>query len=67
MKKCIRCSTEMIEGLNLMTSNGFATDVREPGAFKGSLGRVECSVCPECGYVELSMKSTERLKEIKSK
>ncbi len=65
MKKCLRCHTEMVENLIAMASNGgFGLDVREKGMFKGSLGKIKCAVCPECGYIETYIDTPEKVKEL---
>lgn len=65
MRKCLRCETEMVENLLPIVSNGgFGLDIREKGLFKGSLGKIKCAVCPECGYVETYIDTTEKIKEL---
>ena len=65
MRKCLRCSTEMVEDLLVMVTNGaYGVDVRERGIFKGALGRLKCAVCPECGYAETYIDNTEGVKKI---
>ncbi len=68
MRKCLRCEAAMVEDLNVMVSNGgYGVDVREKGMFKGSLGRVKCAVCPQCGYVETYIDKTDRIRELTEK
>lgn len=68
MRKCLRCETEMVENLAVMvTSGGYGIDVREKGAFKGSLGKIRCAVCPECGYTETYVDNTEKIRKLISK
>lgn len=65
MRKCIRCEKEMIEELSVMVSSGgYGLDVREKGIFKGSFGKIKCAVCPQCGYTELYVEDTEKLKKL---
>ena len=65
MRKCLRCNTEMVEDLVVMVSNGgFGVDAREKGLFKGSLGRIKCAVCPECGYLETYVEDTAKVKKL---
>ena len=55
----------MIEDLVVMVSSGgYGVDVREKGMFKGSLGKLKCAVCAECGYTETYIDSTEKIKKI---
>ena len=65
MRKCLRCGTAMVEDLTVMVSGGgYGIDVREKGLFKGSLGKIKCAVCPECGYVETYIDNTEGIKKV---
>ena len=65
MRKCLRCENIMIEDLTVMVSNGgYGIDVRQKGIFKGSLGKIKCAVCPECGYVETYIDNTENVKKL---
>ena len=65
MRKCLRCETTMVEDLNVMVTNGgYGIDVRQKGMFKGSLGKIKCAVCPECGYTETYVDNTEDIKKI---
>ena len=55
----------MVENLTMMASNGgFGIEVREKGLLKGSLGKVLCAVCPECGYTETYIENTEKIKAL---
>lgn len=68
MRKCLRCEAEMIENLSMMAyDSGFGLDVREKGLFKGSLGKIRCAVCPECGYTETYIEDTQKLKDLTKK
>lgn len=65
MRKCLRCETTMVEDLNVMVTNGgYGIDARQKGMFKGSLGKIKCAVCPECGYTETYIDNTEDIKKI---
>ena len=65
MKKCLRCESEMIENLTvLVTNGGYGIDVREKGMFKNSLGKIKCAVCPECGYTEIYVENTDKIKKL---
>ena len=68
MRKCLRCESDMIEGLEVMVSNGgYGIDVREKGLFKGILGKIKCAVCESCGYVENYIDDLVKVKENISK
>ena len=68
MRKCLRCETEMVEDLTVMvTYGGYGVDVRQKGMFKGSLGKLKCAVCPECGYTETYIDDTENIKKLNEK
>lgn len=68
MKKCLRCEAEMVENLEVMVSGGgYGIDVREKGMFKGSLGKIRCAVCLECGYTETYIEDTQKLKDLTKK
>ena len=55
----------MVENLIMMASNGgFGIEVREKGLLKGSLGKIKCAVCPECGYTEAYVDNTEKIKAL---
>lgn len=65
MRECLRCKSIMVEDLNIMVSNGqYGIDIREKGIFKGSLGKIKCAVCPNCGYVETYIEDTKKIKEL---
>lgn len=55
----------MVEDLVVMVTNGgYGVDVREKGMFKSSLGKIQCAVCPECGYTETYIDNTEKVKRL---
>ena len=68
MRKCLRCETVMIEDLSIMVTNGaYGIDVREKGMFKGTLGKIKCAVCPECGYTETYIDDLDGIKRLAKK
>ena len=68
MRKCLRCETVMVEDLAVMVTNGgYSVDVREKGMFKGSLGKIKCAVCPECGYTETYIDNPKSIKKLAEK
>ncbi len=65
MRKCLRCDAAMVEDLAVMVTNGgYGIDVRQKGMFKGSLGKIKCAVCSECGFVETYIEETENIKKL---
>ena len=64
MRKCIRCQTEMIEGLEIITNEGFGLSIKEKGLFKNSLGKTKCAVCKDCGYIETYIEDTTKIIEL---
>lgn len=68
MRNCLRCKTIMVEDLSVMVTNGGnGVDVREKGMFKGSLGKIKCAVCPECGYTETYIDNPKSIKKLVDK
>ena len=68
MRKCLRCDATMVEDLAVMVTNGgYGVDVREKGLFKGSLGKLKCAVCPECGYAETYIDNPKCIKKLVDK
>ena len=65
MRKCFRCEAAMVEDLNVMVTNGgYGVDVRQKGMFKGSLGKIKCAVCPECGHTETYVEDTTDIRKL---
>ena len=68
MRKCLRCETYMVENLSIMVSNGgYGIDVREKGMFKNAIEKIKCAVCPKCGYTELYIDNTDKIKKLAEK
>ena len=68
MRNCLRCKTTMVEDLTVMVTNGgYAMEVSEKGMFKGSLGKIKCAVCPECGDTETYIDNPESIKKLVTK
>lgn len=64
MRRCIRCETEMVENFDVkVEGTTYGIKVTEPGIFKENLGKIFCAVCPACGYVELYMSDTSKIRE----
>lgn len=67
MRKCIRCNMEMIENLDIkLDVSVYGINVTKHGVFKGSLGQIQCAVCPECGYVETYLNDTSKIRKLAS-
>ncbi len=54
----------MIEGLQILTNEGIGTQITQKGFFKTSLVKIEAAACPNCGYIEKYLVSTEKLEQI---
>lgn len=68
MRNCLRCETEMVDDLAVMVSNGgYGIDVREKGMFKSAIEKIKCAVCPACGYTEIYVENTEKIKTLLKK
>ncbi|TDA23326.1 nucleic acid-binding protein [Extibacter muris] len=65
MRKCLRCTVEMVEGLDIKVEGGaYGIKVTQQGVFKDNLGKFKCAVCPECGYTETYIENPERVKKL---
>lgn len=65
MRTCLRCETEMIQDFDLKVEGGACgIKVTEQGIFKDSLGRLKCAVCPNCGYSEIYLDDTTKVKSL---
>ncbi len=68
MRKCLRCHAEMAENLDIKVQGGaYGIKVTQQGIFKDSLGKLNCAVCPECGYIEIYMEDTDKIKKLMKK
>lgn len=68
MRKCIRCNAEMVENLDVkVAGRADGIKVTEPGLFKDNLGMLKCAVCAECGYTEIYVEDTSKIKKILNK
>ncbi len=54
----------MYDGLCLNSTEGMGICVRQKKFFGKSIGRLECAVCPRCGYTETYISDTEKLNDI---
>ena len=65
MRKCIRCNIEMIEDLDVkVEGSAYGLKVTQQGVFKDNLGKINCAVCPKCGYIETYLQDTTKIKKI---
>lgn len=63
MRECIRCSSEMKEDFDVKVEGAaYGLKITKPGIFRESLGKVHCAVCPKCGYIELYVEDTQKIK-----
>lgn len=68
MRKCIRCDVEMIEGLDVRTTeNSDRLRLTRPGTSgllgKNYLGDVKAAVCPVCGRLETYVADLEKIRQ----
>ncbi len=52
----------MVDGLELRTNDAVGVHVGKRGIFGGTVGKLACAVCPDCGYTETYIESTEKIK-----
>ncbi len=65
MRKCLRCSTEMLDDLDIKVEGApYGIKVTQQGIFKANLGKIKCAVCPECGFTETYIEDTNKIKKI---
>lgn len=64
-RRCLRCNVEMIEGLDIKVEGAaYGIKITQQGLFKDNLGKVQCAICPECGYMETYIEDTNKMKKI---
>lgn len=67
-RRCLRCNIEMIENFDIKVEGaGYGIKVTQQGLFKDNLGKVQCAICPECGYMETYIEDTNKVKKILKK
>jgi|GEM_PF-1922242 len=67
-RRCLRCNVEMIENFDVKVEGAaYGIKLTEQGVFKDNLGKFKCSVCPECGYTEVYIEDTDKLKKVLKK
>ena len=70
MRKCIRCDSEMLEGLDIRDSmNSSKLRVTRPETSgvlpKNYFGDMKAAVCPHCGYMETYLSRLDRIQQYK--
>lgn len=70
MRKCIRCDTEMLEGLDIReTMNSSVLRVIRPKTTgtlpRNYFGDVKAAVCPKCGYLETYLSRMDKIQKYK--
>lgn len=68
MRKCLRCHAQMAENLEIKVKGGaYGIKVTQQGILKDNLGELKCAVCPECGYTEIYVENTDKIKKLMKK
>lgn len=64
-RRCLRCNVEMIENFDIKVEGAaYGVKVTQQGIFKDNLGKVQCAICPECGYMETYIEDTWKVKQV---
>ena len=68
MRMCIRCNTEMLEGLDIRaTMNSDKLRVTRPETSgmlpKNYFGELKAAVCPQCGEVETDRARLDKIQQ----
>lgn len=64
-RRCLRCNVEMIEDLDIKVEGAaYGIKITQQGLFKDNLGKVQCAICPVCGYMETYIEDTNKMKKI---
>lgn len=67
-RRCPRCNVEMIENFDIKVEGaGYGIKITQQGLFKDNLGKVQCAICPECGYMETYIEDTSKIKKLDKK
>lgn len=68
MRTCIRCQTEMLEGLDIrepMHASVLSVTRPETSGMlpKNHFGNLKAAVCPHCGYVETYLSRLDKIQQ----
>lgn len=67
-RRCLRCNVEMIDDFDIKVEGaGYGIKITQQGLFKDNLGKVQCAICPECGYMETYIEDTNKVKKVLKK
>ena len=65
MRKCLRCDEVMLEDLDVKVEDAaYGIKITQQGIFKDNLGKIKCAVCPNCGYTEMYIQDTTKIKKL---
>lgn len=54
----------MIENFDIKVEGaGYGIKITQQEQFKDNLGKVQCAICPECGYMETYIEDTNKIKK----
>lgn len=63
-RRCLRCNVEMVDGFDIKVEGAaYGIKITQQGLFKDNLGKVQCAICPECGYMETNIEDTDKVKK----
>ena len=67
-RRCHRCNVEVIENFDIKVEGaGYGIKITQQGLFKDNLGKVQCAICSECGYMETYIENTNKVERILNK
>ena len=67
MRKCIRCDSNMIEGLNVgMPVKMVSIELKQSNLVKTPIAPIKASLCPKCGYLEMYVELDGKTEELQN-
>ncbi len=67
-RRCLRCNVEMLEDFDIKVEGAsYGIKITKQGLFKDNLGKVQCVLCLECGYLETYIKDTNKVQKMLKK